>query len=402
MLSTSLYLALGLLLLSTRTAKADIVGSNSNFRHSGFANEGGAVGIADFIKPDGKAAFFLVVKQGRIVLFENPDENNAKRTVLNLQGQTCSNFERGMLSAEVHPQFSTNRSKRFIYIYYSRDERGGCRESFTSGPSDRVSRFNVRDDYTIDASSELVFFKTPPQGMSIHNGGDLKFGKDGYLYVTVGDGGTRPNTESQDLKTLLGKLLRFDENGGIPGSNPYAGGASCKQTGRGSRNCREIFSYGLRNPFRMAANPNTAKTLFWIADVGRGTWEEINEAGDGYKGVNYGWMIREGPCAFGSLTARCDLQRDVIDQGLTDPEHFYNHRVRNDGGGAAIGGDWPPAGAWPLPTESYIHADYVFGEIYLLDKEPSGGCRDCRPPTSSWRNTTFFTLTNGDRPVTLR
>jgi glucose/arabinose dehydrogenase len=146
-----------------------------------------------------------------------------------------------------------------------------------------------------------------PQGR--HSGCDLAFGKDGFLYMTVGDGycdyaGNSGcaglNDAARDKHVVLGKILRITRGGAVPPGNPFAStGGRCNTTGRTTQgpHCQETFAWGLRNPFRFAFDPNATGTRFFVNDTGQNHWEEINE---GQAGADFGWNLREGHCARGS------------------------------------------------------------------------------------------------------
>lgn len=141
----------------------------------------------------------------------------------------CSNSERGLLGVAVDPEFAVNR---FIYLYYTfrRPAPGDCSANTVNSPVNRVSRFVLDDDSVIDLSSETVLVDSIASPNGNHNAGDLQFGADGYLYVSVGDGGcdykggnrcAGANTASRDENTLLGKVLRIKKDGAIPPDNPF-------------------------------------------------------------------------------------------------------------------------------------------------------------------------------------
>lgn len=146
---------------------------------------------------------------------------------------------------------------------------------------------------------------------AVHNGGGMLFGNDGKLYVTTGDSGTKEF--SQDLSTVHGSVIRLNDDGSIPSDNPFTTGNGydaydCRESGgrvppeaADGAVCAEIYANGLRNPFRVAADPNVKdRTLFAISDVGARVWEELNYAGTDYAGVNYGYSTYEGPCLLAS------------------------------------------------------------------------------------------------------
>jgi glucose/arabinose dehydrogenase len=173
---------------------------------------------------------------------------------------------------------------------------------------------------------------------------------------------------------LLGKILRITRDGLIPPTNPFQGANSerCNATGITIPGnwCQETFAWGLRNPFRIAFDPNDAGIRFFINDVGQGTWEEIDE---GKSGADYGWNIREGRCANGSTT-NCGPPP----AGLVNPIFAYQHTSNCSASGVAgnsiSGGAFVPRGVWPSQFEgSYLFGEFVCGKIFQLSPNGSGG-----------------------------
>ena len=289
--------------------------------------------------------------------------------VINLSSKVCSNSERGLLGVAVDPNFASNR---YVFLYYTFNKFNDPNCPFNSGtsPVNRVSRFTMNTgSLTLDPTSETVLIDNINSPNGNHNAGDLQFGKDGLLYVTAGDGGCDYagnsgcgglNDASRDRNVLIGKVLRIDHNGSIPAGNPFtgAGTARCNVTGSTTAGqiCQETFAWGLRNPFRLAFDPNNAGTVFNINDVGQDTWEEIDL---GTSGADYGWNVREGFCANGSTT-NCGPPP----AGMTNPIFAYGH---TGGCGAITGGTFVPAGVWPAPyDQSYLFSDYNCGKIFRL------------------------------------
>jgi PKD repeat protein len=239
----------------------------------------------------------------------------------------------------------------------------------------RVSRFVLPDSSIVDPRSERVLIDRIPSPGGNHNGGDIQFGKDGTLYVSVGDGGCDyaddsgcggTNDAARDPHVLSGKILRITRDGGIPPTNPFQGpdSARCHVNGRTDfgKKCRETFARGLRNPFRLAFDPSRVETRFFINDVGQGTWEEIDE---GLSGADYGWNVREGHCANGSRTS-CGPPP----AGMTNPVFDYVH----DGCNSITGGAFVPAGSWPSEHDGrYFFSDFVCGRIFELVPNGTGG-----------------------------
>lgn len=302
--------------------------------------------------PDGR---MLVTTQGGTLYVAQPPGEPVP--ALDLSARVCSASERGLLGVAVDPGFASNR---FIYLYYTASVSGTC--------VNRTSRFTLNALNLVDPASELILVDNIPSPAGNHNGGDLQFGKDGYLYISVGDGGCDyagsgcggANDAARDEHVLLGKILRITGDGGIPETNPFQGPDSvrCNVAGRTDpgKRCQETFAWGLRNPFRIAFDPNAAGTRFYINDVGQNTWEEIDE---GQAGADYGWNLREGFCATGSTT-----DCGPPPAGTTNPIFAYG---RSDGCGSITGGAFAPTGLWPAPYDgAYFFADYVCGKIFRL------------------------------------
>jgi glucose/arabinose dehydrogenase len=248
--------------------------------------------------------------------------------------------ERGLLGVTLHPQFASNG---FIYVYYTRIN-GAARNN-------RVARLVAAGDTSTGAEQVLV--DLPDLSASVHNGGAMKFGADGKLYVAVGD--NADTRKPQDLADPFGKMLRFNDDGSIPTDNPFFAAASATQAGL----ARAVWAYGLRNPFTFAIQPGSGR--MHINDVGADRWEEINL---GAPGANYGWPGSEG--------------LENLGAGITPPLFTYGHLPGTPPGAgpggffvgfAVAGGAFYPAnGPFPLPYRgNYFFADYVGRFIGLID-----------------------------------
>ena len=280
-------------------------------------------------------------------------------------GNFCSTSERGLLGVAVDPNFASNG---YIYLYYSPRISGECKN--------RLSRFTMAGN-TVSPASQSILIDSIPAEFGTHNAGDVHVGKDGNLYVSVGDGGGdyaedsgsgAANDAARDMHALVGKILRITREGGIPADNPFQGPGTvrCNTTGfvAAPNKCQEIYATGLRNPFRIAFDPNATEVKFHINDVGQNTWEEIDL---GTAGADYGWNVREGPCVTGS-TSNCGAPP----AGMTNPIYWYR---QGDPSGcrAVTGGAFVPAGIWPPTyTGTYLFADYVCGRIFRLDRQGDG------------------------------
>lgn len=292
---------------------------------------------------------------------------------IDLTAKVCSNSERGLLGVAVDPNFATTRH---IYMYYTFKKFPNCPLKQDTAPVNRVSRFVLPPSSVIDPSSETVLIDNILSYGGFHNAGDLRFGKDKTLYISVGDGGCDYagnhqcagfNDAARDLHVMLGKMLRINRDGSIPADNPFLGAGTARCATSGSTvaglTCREIFATGLRNPFRFAMDPNAAGTRFYINDVGEGVWEEIDL---GQAGADYGWNVREGHCAKFSTT-NCGPPP----AGMTNPIFDYAHST---GCSSITGGAFVPQDlGWPAAYAGhYLFADYVCGKIFRLDPNGSG------------------------------
>jgi glucose/arabinose dehydrogenase len=277
------------------------------------------------------ATAFAQTPDGRLLVAE---QDGALRVVKNatllttpmLEVKVNSQGERGLLGVAAHPNFAGNG---YVYVHYTSTE---------NTIHNRVSRFTVTGDV---ASIEEELIDLPTLVATNHNGGAIHFGTDGKLYVAVGDNAAPSN--SQNLNSPLGKMLRFNDDGSIPNDNPFC-------TTNGNLACA-VWAYGLRNPFTFAVNPDTGR--IYINDVGQNTWEEINL---GIPGANYGWPESEGP--------------DNVNESFTGPLFTYKHSAASPAGsgpggffvGFSVAGGtfYPDAGPFPANyRNSYYFADFI-------------------------------------------
>jgi glucose/arabinose dehydrogenase len=232
--------------------------------------------------------------------------------------------ERGLLGVAFDADFLSNH---FVYVYYTVPG---------SPPHNRISRLTANGDVVVAASETVLLDLNDLSVATNHNGGALHFGREGKLYASIGENGNGAN--SQTLANLLGKMLRLNSDGTIPGDNPFFGSA----TG----NNRAIWALGLRNPFTFAIHPLSGRML--INDVGQNTYEEIDE---GIAGANYGWPTTEGP---------------TTNPAFVPPIYYYGH-----GPACAIAGGAFYAGeVRQFPSsyvESYLFSDLCGGWIQRID-----------------------------------
>jgi len=295
---------------------------------------------------DGTNRIFAGSEYGTIHVWPNKPDANKMQTFLDIRERVQyddKQNEEGFLGLVFHPKFKENGQ---FFIYYSA-------KPTAENPHDTViSRFRVsRDDLNrADSKSEEVIMRIP-QPYWNHKGGTIVFGPDGYLYVGLGDGGLRddPHGNGQNLKTLLGSILRIDVDHkdpglqyAIPKDNPFAN--------RGNDARGEIWAYGIRNVWRIAFDRDTGD--LWAGDVGQDIWEEIDII---TRGGNYGWNLREATHEFGPKGS--PPRPDLI-----EPIWEYNHGV----GKSITGGSVYRGKQVPALRGAYLYADYVTGQILAL------------------------------------
>jgi glucose/arabinose dehydrogenase len=276
----------------------------------------------------GDSALYVAEKTGRVMAIR--DGRVDPTPVLDLSSEVSGGGEQGLLGLAFSPD------GRSLYASFT-DLTGDTRIKaypMTGGTADHTS---ARDVLHVD------------QPYSNHNGGEVIFGPDGYLYVGLGDGGSEgdPEDRGQALGTLLGKILRIDPRPdgsySVPGDNPFA----ARDGARG-----EIWAYGLRNPWRFSFDRMTGD--LWIGDVGQNAWEEVDFRPAGsWGGENYGWSLREGTHDY-----KGERPPDNV-----DPIYEYSH----DTGGCVVTGGYVYRGqAIPNLQGAYVFADYCLGRITAL------------------------------------
>jgi glucose/arabinose dehydrogenase len=316
---------------------------------------------------DGTRRLFVCERAGRIVEF-GADGATRSRTYLDIRGSVESaGQEQGLLGLAFPPDFAT---RRVFFVYYTA----------TFGDI-RISRFPVGADGVPIASGEKVILTIPHHLHANHDGGQLAFGPDGYLYIGVGDGGSEgdPDRNGQKKTTLLSKILRVDVGPGvatyrIPSDNPWAKIAGVK---------RETWAWGLRNPWRFSFDRATGD--MYIGDVGQDNWEEIDyHAAPAPAGQDFGWSLMEGDHPY-----RPD-KRLPPGVTLTRPIFEYGHGL----GCAVVGGYEYRGSRYPRWAGAYFFGDYCSGRIWTLRR--SGGSwvatRPMTPPGETGAPITISTF----------
>jgi uncharacterized repeat protein (TIGR03806 family) len=306
------------------------------------------------LQPPGDATrWFVLEKAGRIRTFTTANPS-VVTTWLDLTARVDDTGDGGLLGMAFHPQWPTTRE---IYLYYTAPGSGG------NPLTTVVSRFII-DNTTQPVSPVEQQLITVAQPYTNHKGGDIAFGTDNSLYISLGDGGDGgdPENHGQDTTDLLGSILRIDvlgvpfsERYRIPADNPSSAGARCGP-GANAAACPEIYAWGLRNPWRWSFDRQTG--AMWVADVGQDSREEIDLI---ERGGNYGWRCREGILPFN--TAGCPAS------GFVNPVYDYDHAV-----GASITGGFVYRGnAISALRGRYVFADFVSGWVAALQDNGSGG-----------------------------
>jgi len=290
---------------------------------------------------DGSGRLYIVEKGGRIRILQNGTLRSTP--FLNLSAKVSGGSEQGLLGLAFHPSYVDNGK---FYVNYTN----------TSGDTviAQYTRSTANPNVANPTGSTLL---TIDQPYSNHNGGMLAFGPDRYLYVGMGDGGSSgdPGNRAQNLNTMLGKILRIDVDnvaGGkkyaIPPGNPFAGVSGLD----------EIWSFGLRNPWRFSFDRRTGD--MWIGDVGQNRYEEINRSPavngvDAGKGLNYGWRVLEGNACF-NPSSGCNKA------GKVPPMAVYSHSA-----GCSVTGGYVYRGlAYRGLVGGYVFGDFCSGRIWTL------------------------------------
>jgi glucose/arabinose dehydrogenase len=299
--------------------------------------EGGPLGIA--APDDGSGRLFIAAQDGRIWLAD-ADGKVHPDPVVDLRDRLTSGGEQGLLGLALHPGFPNDPR---AFVNYTDKSGDSVIASLNLDPDDP----NKLDP----ASEQRILFVDQPFGN--HNGGDLLFGPDGFLYAFFGDGGSGgdPQGNGQNRDALLGKVLRLDIDH-PRGSDAYSNPEGNPFLVGGGR--PEVWLVGLRNPWRSSFDRETGD--LWIGDVGQGAWEEVDVARAGVGGLNLGWNRMEGNHCY-------PPGADCSTEGLTAPVTEYGH----DKGCTVVGGYVYRGSTYPDLAGVYLFADYCTGLIFAID-----------------------------------
>jgi len=287
--------------------------------------------------PDGSGRLFIVEQGGVIKRLEAGA--TAPAVFLDISAKVLQGAQQGLVGLAFHPQFASNGR---VFVDYTR----------SSDEATVVAEYRVSPGSGVADPSETVLLVVP-ESLPNLAGGMLAFGRDGFLYVGVGQAGigNDPTNTAQDLGRLLGKILRIDVDLPLvglpyssPPSNPFVGATPGRD---------EIWAYGLRNPWRFSFDRLTGDLL--AGDVGNHQREEVDLI---TRGGNYGWRVREGLLCSGYDVSRCGAA------GFTGPLVDYEHTAARC---AVVGGYVYRGGRGALPTGSYVFGDFCSGEIFLLE-----------------------------------
>ncbi|NQW24232.1 MAG: PQQ-dependent sugar dehydrogenase [SAR202 cluster bacterium] len=323
--------------------------------------------MTNLVRTDGR--FFVTEQSGRVMTFPREASPTEATVFLDIQDRVSdAGNEEGLLGLALDPAFARNGH---FYIYYSADNP---RRSL-------ISRFTatVPNPTTAGLGSELIVMEIP-QPFENHNGGQLAFGPDGMLYISLGDGGLGgdPQGNGQDLSTLLGSILRIDvselgQDGKyrIPPDNPFVDVPDAKG---------EIWAYGFRNPWRFSFDRQSGD--LWVGDVGQNSYEEVNLV---VRGGNYGWNILEGAHCYAS-SAGCDGSGTIL------PVNEYGANK----GCSVIGGYVYRGESIPSLAGTYLYADFCSGDIYGIRVDGGKVVEHELLVDSSLRITSFAEAENGE------
>jgi len=355
----------------------------------------GFVSPVTLVSPPGDERLFVVDRPGVVYALDQQGQRE-ETPFLDITDRVVElnpdYDERGLLGFAFHPAFAENGR---AFAYYSAPLREGAPEGWNHTAV--LAEFTLGDDGRLDPSSERVLLEIDQPQMN-HNGGQVLFGHDGYLYLGLGDGGAAndvaeghpPLGNGQDVTTLLGSVLRIDVDSGdpygIPEDNPFAQGAElpAEHEWSGDEARPEIYLWGLRNPYRFSVDRETGALL--VPDVGQNLWEEVNHVtGPG----NLGWNLREGAFGFDPANPAAIMEEGVttglMGEELVEPVLTYAHPnvaegVEIESRGISVSGGYVYRGsAIPELVGYYVFGDWSQsfgapgGKLFVASTDETGG-----------------------------
>jgi glucose/arabinose dehydrogenase len=292
---------------------------------------------------DGTGRLFVVEQAGRIRIIKNGTV--LPKPFFDIRGRISTGGERGLLGLAFHPNFATHP---YIYVNFT-----------TTTGATAISRYRVSSNHDVVDQLSGGRILTIDQPYANHNGGNLAFGPDGYLYIGMGDGGSAgdPQNRAQNVNSLLGKMLRIDVDH-TSGSLHYRSPAGNPYLGRAGRD--EIWSRGLRNPWRWSFDRATGN--LWIGDVGQGRYEEVDRSirrpgQPAGRAENFGWPVLEGRACYRPST-RCSTT------GKHPPIVTYAHAATTAANCSVTGGFVYRGHAYPVLQGVYLFGDFCSGRIW--------------------------------------
>lgn len=329
------------LLLSLLVLQFAFLATSEAFQFQKLVDVQSPVGIVN--AGDGSGRLFVIQQTGQIRILRNG--SLVQRAFLNIGGIVSCCGEQGLLGLAFHPDYETNG---FFFVDYTN----------TNGDI-VIARYKVSSNPNVALpGSKKILLTIPHHTFGNHNGGQLAFAHDGFLYIGVGDGGSGgdPNNNAQNLSVRLGKILRIDPSHGnpyaIPAGNPFVGRPDAKP---------EIWAYGLRNPWRFSFDRETGD--LWIGDVGQDRFEEVDlQRVTMAPGKNYGWRRMEGKHCF-NPSSGCN------DGTLRLPVVEYDHQSETHC--SVIGGYRYRGAQIPALVGTYLYGDFCSG--FLWGAKPAAG-----------------------------
>jgi uncharacterized repeat protein (TIGR03806 family) len=346
-----------------RATGSTTIGTQRAFPNLKFPNQP----IAMVQAPGDGSRWFVGERNGIVHVFPNDESVKTTSTFIDIHERvesSCS--ECGLLGVALHPDFPATPR---VYLSYTTLDRP------MRGPNTQLSEFTSHDGgQTLDPDSERVILTIQKESVH-HHAGNLIFGADGNLYMSVGDGNSFKDDNGQRLTTIRGKIIRIDIRSttgsalySIPADNPFADSTTlCNVDGNGPQNCPEIYAWGFRNPWRWSFDRETGD--IWVGDVGESNVEEVDRV---KRGGNYGWRCFEGTSDISgrwATGATCSTRKDLL-----PPIAQYPHTI-----GVAVTGGYVYRGkAIPSLVGRYIFGDYASGRIWNIpnDSQPTKNMTD--------------------------